>query len=191
MSTTPTPFALSLSKGCPPSAEPSEGKGSASTSSARTEVGNLTIRPTTLEDLPEILAMLAEDTIPADRETDPADPRYRAAFDAIAADPNQMLVAAELERRVIGTLQLSYLPGLSFRGAWRGQIEAVRITADLRGQGFGAKLIDWAVAQCRARGCYMVQLTSSASRLDAHRFYEKLGWSRSHVGFKLKLMEAR
>ncbi|MCW3849295.1 GNAT family N-acetyltransferase [Sphingomonas sp. LB-2] len=142
-------------------------------------------------DLPAILAMLAQDTYPADRETHPADPRYAQAFNAIAADPNQLLVAAELDGRVVGTLQLSFIPGLSFRGAWRGQIEAVRIAEDLRGQGLGAALIDWAVDRCRQRGCFMVQLTSSNERTDAHRFYERLGWKQSHTGFKLKLMEAR
>ena len=152
---------------------------------------SLVIREAALTDLPAILAMLAEDTIPADRETDPADPRYRAAFDTIAADPNQMLVTAEIDGRVIGTLQLSFIPGLSFRGAWRGQIEAVRIASDLRGHGLGAKLIDWAVERCRARDCFMVQLTSSNARTDAHRFYKRLGWSQSHTGFKLKLMEAQ
>ena len=151
----------------------------------------LIIRESTFDDLPAILAMLAEDTIPADRETDPADPRYRAAFDTIAADPNQMLVTAEIDGRVIGTLQLSFIPGLSFRGSWRGQIEAVRIASDIRGQGLGAKLIDWAVERCRERDCLMVQLTSSNARTDAHRFYERLGWSQSHQGFKLKLKEAQ
>jgi len=151
----------------------------------------LIIREATLDDLPAILAMLAEDTIPADRETDPADPRYRAAFDTISADPNQMLVTAEIEGRVIGTLQLSFIPGLSFRGARRGQIEAVRIASDIRGQGLGSKLIDWAVERCRERDCFMVQLTSSNPRTDAHRFYERLGWSQSHQGFKLKLKEAQ
>ena len=149
------------------------------------------IREAKRADLPAILAMLAEDTIPADRETDPADPRYAQAFDTIAADPNQSLVAAELDGRVVGTLQLTFIPGLSFRGAWRGQIEAVRIADGLRGQGLGAALIDWAVDRCRQRGCFMVQLTSSNERTDAHRFYKKLGWSQSHTGFKLKLMEAQ
>ena len=151
----------------------------------------LTIREATLADLPAILAMLREDTIPADRETDPGDPRYRAAFDAIAADPNQILAAAELNGAVIGTLQLTFIPGLSFRGAWRGLIEAVRIADGLRGKGYGEQLIDWAVARCHERGCFMAQLTSSNERTDAHRFYERLGWSQSHKGFKLKLMEAR
>ncbi|MDT8757567.1 GNAT family N-acetyltransferase [Sphingomonas psychrotolerans] len=149
----------------------------------------LVIREAVLVDLPAILAMLAEDTLPADRETDPADPRYRAAFDAIAADPNQLLVAAELDGRVVGTLQLSFLPGLSFRGAWRGQIEAVRIASDLRGRRYGEQLINWAVERCRERDCFLVQLTSSNARTDAHRFYERLGWTKSHVGFKLKLKE--
>ncbi len=151
----------------------------------------LVMREARAADLPAILGMLSQDTIPADRETDAADPRYLAAFEAIGADPNQLLVAAELEGRVVGTLQLSFIPGLSFRGAWRGQIEAVRIAEGMRGQGLGARLIEWAVEQCRARGCFMVQLSSSSSRTDAHRFYERLGWSQSHKGFKLKLQEAQ
>lgn len=149
----------------------------------------LHIREATRADLPAILAMLAEDTIPADRETDPADPRYVAAFEAIDADPNQLLVAAELDGHVIGTLQLSFIPGLSFRGAWRGLIEAVRVADGLRGRGYGEALIAWAVERCRERGCLMAQLTSSNSRTDAHRFYERLGWAQSHKGFKLKLRE--
>ena len=154
-------------------------------------MSDLLIREATPADLPTILAMLAEDTIPANRETDPADPRYRAAFDAIAADPNQLLAAAEIDGRVVGTLQLSFLPGLSFRGAWRGQIEAVRIASDLRGRRYGEQLIAWAVDRCRERDCFLVQLTSSSARTDAHRFYERLGWAKSHTGFKLKLKEAQ
>lgn len=147
----------------------------------------LVIREATLADLPAILALLAKETIPVDRETDPADPCYRAAFDEIAANPNELLVVAELDGRVVGTLQLTFLLGLSFRGRWRGQIEAVRIAEDLRSRGLGAQLINWAVERCRERGCFMVQLTSNLSRADAHRFYERLGWAKSHAGFKLKL----
>jgi GNAT superfamily N-acetyltransferase len=154
-------------------------------------MNDLLIREAVADDLPAILAMLAEDTLPADRETDPADPRYRAAFDAIAADPNQLLIAAELDGRVVGTLQLSFIPGLSFRGAWRGQIEAVRIASDLRGRRYGEHLIAWAVERSRERDCFLVQLTSSNARTDAHRFYERLGWTKSHTGFKLKLREAQ
>ncbi|MBB5709512.1 GNAT family N-acetyltransferase [Sphingomonas xinjiangensis] len=157
----------------------------------RTGPAALIIRTASREDLPAILAMLAEDTLPADRETDPADPRYLAAFDAIDADPHQLLVAAELNDQVIGTLQLSFFPGLSFRGAWRGQIEAVRIASNLRGRRYGEQLIAWAVERCRERDCFLVQLTSSNERTDAHRFYERLGWAKSHTGSKLKLKDAQ
>jgi len=119
----------------------------------------------------------------------PLDPGYGAAFDAIHADPNQLLIVAERDGRIVGTLQLSFLPGLSFRGAWCGQIEAVRIASDLRGQGLGAELIAWAVAECRARGCKVAQLTSKGDRVAAHRFYERLGWTKSHAGFKLYLAD--
>lgn len=149
----------------------------------------LILRDATAKDLPAILAMLAEDTIPPQREADPGDPRYRAAFDAIDADPNQRLIAAELDGRVVGTMQLSFLPGLSFCGSWRGLIEAVRIAADLRVQKLGEAMILWAVDQCRARDCKLVQLTSSATRTDAHRFYARLGFVQSHVGMKLHLRD--
>ncbi|QIG80704.1 GNAT family N-acetyltransferase [Stakelama tenebrarum] len=141
------------------------------------------------DDLPAILALIAQDTTPPDREfvSDPPDPRYLAAFDALAADSNQLLAVAELDGRVVGTLQLTFIPGLAFRGSWRGLIESVRIVDDLRGQGLGTMMMDWAVAQCRERGCRMAQLTSNMNRPDAHRFYERLGWVRSHYGFKLQL----
>lgn len=152
-------------------------------------MSGLTLRDATLADLPAILAMLAEDVIPPGREGDPSDPRYRAAFDAIGADPNQRLIAAEFDGRVVGTMQLSFVPGLSFIGSWRGVIEAVRIAADLRGQKLGEQMILWAVDQCRARDCKLVQLTSSATRTAAHRFYARLGFVQSHVGMKLHLRD--
>jgi GNAT superfamily N-acetyltransferase len=140
-------------------------------------------------DLPEIIALLAEDTIPAGREDAslPLDKCYERAFAAIQADPNQRLIVAELDGRVVGCLQLTFIPGLAFRGAWRGLIESVRIASDLRGLRLGEALIGHAVEKSRAFGCRMVQLTSSKSRADAHRFYERLGWARSHEGFKLTL----
>lgn len=152
-------------------------------------MSELILRDATVADLPAILAMLAVDTIPANREADPSDPRYLAAFKAIDADPNQHLIAAELGGRVVGTMQLSFLPGLSFKGSSRGLIEAVRIVADLRGQKLGEQMILWAVEQCRARDCKLVQLTSSATRTDAHRFYARLGFVQSHVGMKLHLRD--
>ncbi len=144
----------------------------------------LRIRVATEADLPAIIALLADDVNGRAREdaTPPLDPGYAAAFAAINADPNQMLVVAEHEDAIVGTMQLSLLPGLSFRGAWRGQIEAVRIASALRGRGLGAAMIEWAVARCRERGCRLVQLTSKRTRTDAHRFYQRLGFVASHVG---------
>ncbi len=149
----------------------------------------LRMREATSDDLPAIVALLADDENGALREDArlPLDPGYVAAFDAIAALPNQELIVAEQDGRIVGTMQLSYLPGLSFRGRWRGQIEAVRIASALRGHGLGTAMIEWAVERCRARGCKMVQLASKRTRLDAHRFYERMGWDKSHSGFKLML----
>jgi|SRR5512137_1582756 GNAT superfamily N-acetyltransferase len=150
---------------------------------------DLILRAATEADLPAIVAMLADDGLGAGRE----DPRlplargYTDAFAAIAADPNQLLAVAELGGALVGTLQISFLAGLSQQGAWRGQIEAVRVASSHRGQGLGAHMIAWAVEQCRARGCRMVQLTTHKSRTDAHRFYDRLGFDKSHEGYKLKL----
>ena len=150
---------------------------------------NLIFRTACLADLPAIIALLADDALGREREmlADPPDPRYIAAFEAICADANQRLVVAELQGQVVGTLQLSFVPGLSHTGAWRGQIESVRTAAALRGAGAGHQMMEWAVAQCHERGCSVVQLTTDKSRADAHRFYQKLGFEPSHLGFKRKL----
>ncbi len=147
----------------------------------------LHIRPATRDDVAAIVALMADDHNGAAREDAslPLDPGYLAAFDRIAADPQQTLVVAEQGERVVGTLQITLIPGLAFKGALRGQIESVRIASDLRGQGLGAQVIDWAVDHCRAAGCRFVQLTSQRNRPEAHRFYERLGWDQSHLGFKL------
>ncbi|TQS43018.1 GNAT family N-acetyltransferase [Cryptosporangium phraense] len=142
------------------------------------------------DDLPELLALLAADQLGTHREN-PDDPApYEAAFAAIDADPAQLLVAAEADGRVIGTFQLTIIPGLARRGARRAQIEAVRVAAEYRGRGLGAAMMRWAIDEARRRGCALVQLTSDKSRTDAHRFYERLGFARSHDGFKLRLSEA-
>ena len=152
-------------------------------------MSGLTFRAATADDLPAIVALLDDDAQSKGREDAslPLDPRYIAAFEAISADPNQMQIVAELDGEVVGTMQLSFLPGIAFRGSWRGQIEAVRISSTLRGQGLGKQMIEWAVERFRERGCTMAQLTSMSTRTDAHRFYEQMGWNKSHVGFKLKL----
>lgn len=152
-------------------------------------MGEVQFRDATLADLPAIVALLAEDTLGEKREDAslPLDPRYEQAFAAIEADRNQRQIVAELDGRIVGCLQLTFIPGIAFKGAWRGQIEAVRVASDLRGQRIGEALIAYAVEACRARGCKMVQLTSDKTRTRAHGFYERLGWKRSHEGFKLQL----
>ena len=152
-------------------------------------MAEIVFRDATLADLPAIVALLADDTLGEKREDAslPLDRRYVAAFAAIEADPNQRLIVADLDNRVVGCLQLTFIPGIAFKGGWRGLIEAVRIAGELRGQGIGERLVAHAVEACRARGCRMAQLTSHKSRDRAHTFYERLGWTRSHEGFKLAL----
>ncbi len=151
--------------------------------------GPLVCRRARAEDLPVIVAMLADDALGRGREdAGPVlNPAYPAAFEAIDRDPNQLLAVAEVAGAVVGTLQISFLPGLSHRGAWRGEIEAVRIDERCRGQGRGRQMLLWAVEQCRAHGCRLVQLTTNAARTDAQRFYRQIGFEQSHIGFKYML----
>lgn len=141
-------------------------------------------RPAHVGDLGALLALIADDTLGKNRELDAANPSYLKAFEAISADPNQQLLVAELDGRTIGMAQLSFIPGLGRGGAWRCNVEAVRIASDVRGQGFGAQLMRACEARARERGCSLLQLTSDASRVDAHRFYRGLGYVDSHIGFK-------
>ncbi|WP_352244315.1 GNAT family N-acetyltransferase [Microtetraspora sp. NBRC 13810] len=131
--------------------------------------------------------MLADDMLGAARETPGDLAPYEAAFERLRADPAQSLVVAEREGQVVGTLQLTVIPGLSRQGATRSLVEGVRVHTAERGGGLGSRLIEWAVEESRRRGCALVQLTTDASRVDAHRFYERLGFTASHVGFKLQL----
>ncbi|HEX8044405.1 N-acetyltransferase family protein [Rhizobium sp.] len=150
---------------------------------------DIVFRPAHPADLPAIIALLSDDVLGQQRE-DPSSPpnlRYIEAFQAMFADPNQLQVVATLHEEVIGTLQLTFIPGLARKGAWRGQIEGVRISAAHRGSGVGQQMFDWAIGQCRAKGCDLVQLTTDKERPDAHRFYEKLGFVGSHIGYKLTL----
>ncbi|HTI21683.1 MAG TPA: GNAT family N-acetyltransferase, partial [Kutzneria sp.] len=127
------------------------------------------IRRATEEDVPAIVAMLADDALGATRESPDDLTPYRKAFQDIDADPNQFLAVADRDGEVVGTLQLTYLPGLSRKGGTRAQIEAVRVRATERGTGLGSQLITWAVDQARQRGCILVQLTTDTARTDAHR----------------------
>ncbi|MEV6979390.1 GNAT family N-acetyltransferase [Kitasatospora sp. NPDC093806] len=150
-------------------------------------MNDLTIRRATVDDLPAIVAMLADDPLGATRESPDDLTPYRTAFERIDGDPHQHLVVAERAGRTIGTLQLTLVPGLSRKGSTRTIIEAVRIHADERGTGLGTDLIRWAVDRSRELDADLVQLTSDATRVDAHRFYERLGFVASHLGFKLAL----
>ncbi len=145
------------------------------------------MRPATAGDLEAIVAMLADDPLGAQRESPDDLGPYLAAFERLVSDPNQQVVVAVREDKVVGTLQLTIIPGLSRRGATRSVIEGVRIHTDERGSGLGTQLIEWAVAESRRQDCRLVQLTSDATRTDAHRFYERLGFEASHLGFKMNL----
>ncbi|HEX3492910.1 MAG TPA: GNAT family N-acetyltransferase [Streptosporangiaceae bacterium] len=148
------------------------------------------LRRAVAADLPELVALLAADQLGATRDgirTDGDLEAYQAAFDAIDADPAHLLVVAQAGEDIVGTLQLSFLPGLARRGGLRAQIEAVRVSASSRRRGLGAAMMTWAITESRRRGCGLVQLTTDKARPDAHRFYERLGFTASHEGMKLRL----
>jgi len=140
-------------------------------------------------DLPDIVRMLADDMLGAKREeyASPLPESYYAAFEAIVRDPNNELVVGELDERVVAVLQLTCIPNLSRRGSWRALIEGVRIDSSVRSGGVGRRLVEWAIARAREKGCRLVQLTSDKRRRDAIRFYESLGFVASHEGMKLEL----
>jgi ribosomal protein S18 acetylase RimI-like enzyme len=150
---------------------------------------DVTFRTATEEDVPAIVALLADDAIGAGREGNVD--AYWTAFAAIAADPRNDprndLIVADIDGEVAGTLQLTFIPGLSRKGAERAQIEAVRVSSADRGRGLGHQLIEWAIGAARRRGCGLVQLTSDKRRGDAIHFYESLGFEATHEGMKLPL----
>ena len=147
------------------------------------------LREAKREDLSTIVRMLADDPLGQKRHRveDPLPKDYYAAFDAIAASPSNALYVAEVDGEIVGTLQLTFIPGLDYLGAERMMIEAVRVARHRRNAGLGKAILTEAIAIARRRGCQRVELTSSASRKDAHRFYERLGFTASHVGMKLML----
>lgn len=145
------------------------------------------IRPARQRDLAALIALYADDDLGAMREASEPDDAYQRAFDAIQADPNHRLVVGAQDGRIVATLLLSLIPGLSRHGAWRAQIEAMRVARPLRGQGLGRALLDWSIEEARSCGCTLVQLTSDCRRSDAHRFYQRAGFQPTHLGFKLAL----
>jgi GNAT superfamily N-acetyltransferase len=151
---------------------------------------SITLRRATREDLPAIVGLLVDDPHGRTREATSGahdfEP-YETAFVAIDNDPSQLLVVATDAIEVVATMQLSFIPGLARRGALRAQAEAVRVAASHRSRGFGEAMFQWAVDEARCRGCAVVQLTTDKTRADAHRFYERLGFTASHEGYKLQL----
>jgi ribosomal protein S18 acetylase RimI-like enzyme len=148
------------------------------------------LRPARHADLPRIVELLADDPLGATRETyaDPLPEVYAAAFDEIAAQPGNCIIVAALDDLVVGCLQLTIVPGLSRSGARRAIVEGVRVSSAHRSHGIGELLLRDAIERARAARCALVQLTTDASREDAHRFYERLGFAASHIGYKLALV---
>ena len=149
---------------------------------------SISIRRARREDVDEIVAMLADDALGRARERieTPLPDSYFQAFEKLDADPNIKLVVAEEEGAVVGCLQLCILPGLSSQGASRGLIGDVRVDSSRRSRGIGEQLVRWAVDEARAQGCKLVELLTHHTRVDAHRFYERLGFSRSHIGMTIR-----
>jgi ribosomal protein S18 acetylase RimI-like enzyme len=153
-----------------------------------TATSPVTVRPARRYDVAAIIAMLADDHLGRARERleDPLHSLYYDAFERLSRDPNIELMVAEEGGRVVGCLQLCILPGLSSQGASRGLIEDVRVASDRRSRGIGEQLVQWAVGEAKARGCKLVELLTHHTRVDAQRFYERLGFSRSHVGMTIR-----
>lgn len=149
----------------------------------------LHIRKAFVDDLPYIIRLLANDALGIKRESyqEPLPQEYYRAFTDIAADKNQYLMVIEEHNKIIGTLQLTIIANLTYRGGKRAQIEGVRIDDTYRGQGIGKTLIEWAINKAREVGCHVVQLTTDKQRPDALTFYKKLGFIASHEGLKLHL----
>lgn len=145
------------------------------------------VREAVASDLESIVALLVDDPLGVSRESADEMDRYRAAFEDISSDPRNLQVVVVHGDAVVATLQLTFIPGLARGGALRAQIEAVRVGAQWRSRGLGGALIRWAIDEAERCGCALVQLTSDASRTDAHRFYTRLGFVDSHVGYKMTL----
>jgi GNAT superfamily N-acetyltransferase len=150
---------------------------------------NTKFRTATLDDLPDIVRMLADDFLGGTRERfeDRLPDIYLKAFRQIEADPNNELIVAERDGEVIGMLQLTFTPSISFQGGKRAGVESVRVDKKYRGQGIGRELMLWTIERAKAEGCISMQLTTNAEREDAHRFYRELGFKGSHLGMKLPL----
>ncbi len=151
------------------------------------EMTTPTFRRAVRADTLAIAQLLADDPLGAGRE-DPSDPApYLAAFDRIDADPRNLLAVAEIDGAVLACLQMTFVPGLSNRGAEFALVQAVRVDASLRGQGVGQAFMQWAMDQARAHGCAAIELFTHQTRTDAQRFYDRLGFVASHLGMRRAL----
>ena len=148
----------------------------------------ITLRRATREDVPAMVAMMADDALGGPREqlADPLPGAYYAGFDAVQATPNILLMVAEQGIDIVGCFQLCFLPGISSQGAVRALIEDVRVAARCRGQGIGEIMLRWALDEAKSRGCKVFELLTHHSRIDAQRFYERLGFAKSHVGMTIR-----
>lgn len=158
-----------------------------SSSDREPAMDRINFREARVEDLTAIVRMLSDDFLGQQRERleDPLPESYVKAFREIEADPNNELIVAEIEGEVIGTLQLTFTPSLSYQGGKRCTVESVRVDEKLRSKGIGREMMLWAIERAKQRGCVSMQLTTHMDRTDAHRFYESLGFSKSHIGMKL------
>ena len=151
--------------------------------------GEVLFRLATRDDVPSIVRLLADDDLGSQREQDenPLPESYYSAFEQIHNDPNHELIVAERGGEVIGTLHLMFLPSISFQGALRSQVESVRVHKRFQNQGIGSEMMKWTIDRAQQRGAQVMQLTTHNTRVDAHRFYERLGFKGSHLGMKLSL----
>jgi GNAT superfamily N-acetyltransferase len=150
---------------------------------------NLIFRRATEADVPAIIRLLADDLLGSSREALEAEslPQYLNAFRVVDADANQFLLVVDDGSGIVGTLQLTFIAGLARGGLKRGLVEAVRVASDRRGEKIGEAMFAWVLEKCRRESCGIVQLTTDKSRTDAHRFYDRLGFEPSHIGYKMKL----
>ena len=150
---------------------------------------NVEIRAAERADVAAIAAMFAADQLGGHGDSaDPADlPAYLKAFDQISASPNDQLHVAVMNGEVVGTFQTTLITSLTGKGSSSLTVEAVHTRSDMRGHGIGQAMITHAIDVAKEAGARLVQLMSNASRTDAHRFYTRLGFSQSHLGFKMKL----
>ena len=150
---------------------------------------SISFRDANIDDIPTIVQILADDPLGSKRERDevPLPESYLKAFSAICDDPNNELIVAAKGNKILGFLQITFIPNLSYQGGWRALIEGVRVKKEYRNQGIGRRIFEWAIDRAKERGCHLIQLTTDKKRPAAIKFYESLGFQATHEGMKLHL----